>query len=291
MKKLLSGKFLTILLGVIAILALAGLAAGFSSFHLKPSEAFAVPQGPTPSPQPALPLGQPLPLAVILVWAALLLVLLAGLFLLLDREQRKRYLLMLLRLALLTAVVLLVISRLGLIPSTVGNEVPSQLAPAAQLPPGPAPAPEPFRAPLLPPWAVYLITLSLLLGFLAGGSWLLGRRRKDSETPPLGELASIARTALGEIQARKAWEDSIVQCYIRMSQTVSRRRDLTRSAAVTPSEFALRLESAGLPGPAVRQLTGLFERIRYGAKPPTQADLQSAVDCLTVILHACGESL
>jgi hypothetical protein len=76
-----------------------------------------------------------------------------------------------------------------------------------------------------------------------------------------------------------------------MSATVSRRRDLARPVAVTPTEFALQLENAGLPGPAVHQLTTLFEQVRYGAKPSTEHDMQSAVDCLTTILHACGEAL
>jgi len=291
MKKFLSSKSLALLLGGTAVLAVVVLAAALPFFQFKPAEALAVPQEPTPGGLTAAPITQSVPLGWILAATALVLIFLVALFLLLDPKQRKRFLLQLLRLGLLAALVLLVLSRWGFVPPPTMNQTPSPFSPGAAQSSGAVAAPEPFRAPLLPSWAVYLITLSLLGGILAGGFWLLNRKRQEASAPPLEELASIARSALGKIQSGKGWEDSIVQCYVRMSQTVSRRRDLSRAAAVTPREFSRALESAGLPGPAVGQLTGLFERVRYGAKPSTPEEIQTAVDCLTVILHACGESL
>ncbi|MGD0609930.1 MAG: DUF4129 domain-containing protein [Anaerolineales bacterium] len=291
MKRFLGGKSFVILLGGVAILAVVYIAAGLSSFKFKPAELFVINQAPTPTPLSAPVVWQALPLETFLVWAALVLLLLSGLFALLDKEQRKKLLIALLRISILAAVVLFVFSRLNMIPPPVVNEKTDQAPFPGQLPPGPATSTEPFTPPHIPSWGVYFITLLLLLG-IAAGIWLLLRRnRVNPPALPLDELASIARTTLDDIRTGRDWEDSVVQCYVRMSATVSRRRDLARPVAVTPTEFALQLENAGLPGPAVHQLTTLFEQVRYGAKPSTEHDMQSAVDCLTTILHACGEAL
>lgn len=58
---------------------------------------------------------------------------------------------------------------------------------------------------------------------------------------------------------------------------------------MTPGEFALRLEQSGLPGDAVRRLTRLFERVRYGNQKAGLKDTNEAVACLTAILQYCGE--
>jgi hypothetical protein len=60
---------------------------------------------------------------------------------------------------------------------------------------------------------------------------------------------------------------------------------------MTPSEFAARLEQAGLPAEPVQRLTRLFEKVRYGGLRSTPTEAEEAVACLRDILHACGESL
>ena len=75
-----------------------------------------------------------------------------------------------------------------------------------------------------------------------------------------------------------------------MSDAVSRNRGLFRAKAMTPAEFARRLERAGLPGDAVRRLTRLFEAVRYGGRKSSQKEINEAVSCLTAILHYCGEA-
>lgn len=291
MKRFLGSKSFAIFLGGAAILAMVCLAAGLPSLKFRPAELLVLNQAPTPQPLTAPVIGQALPLETILVWAVVVLLLLIGLSALLDRDQRKKLLIALLRIGLITAAILFVFSRLGMIPPPVVNEKNDQAPFPGKLPPGPATSPQPFTPPHLPSWAVYLITLLLLLGIAAGVGWLLRRNRKNRQALPLEELASIARTTLDDIRSGRDWEDSVVQAYVRMSATVSRRRDLTRPVAVTPTEFAMQLEKAGLPGSAVHQLTTLFEAVRYGAKQSSEQDVQRAVDCLTAILHACGEAL
>ena len=82
----------------------------------------------------------------------------------------------------------------------------------------------------------------------------------------------------------------ILDSYFRMSRAVQKWRGLARHQAMTPSEFAARLEQAGLPGEAVRGLTRLFESVRYGEHKSTPDEINEAVTCLSAILHHCGET-
>jgi hypothetical protein len=106
---------------------------------------------------------------------------------------------------------------------------------------------------------------------------------------PLTEIARIARSSLKDLSAGRDSGDVIINCYVRMSEVVSARRQLQRTTAMTPQEFALRLEQAGLPRDAVGRLTALFEAVRYGDRKSSQKDVNEAVSCLTTILHYCGE--
>ena len=140
----------------------------------------------------------------------------------------------------------------------------------------------------------YLISIGVVLALLLLARSLsrwwrrLGRPRPVSG--PLDDLAAIARSSLDDLQVGQDWDDVIVGCYARMSDAVSRNRGLFRAKAMTPAEFARRLERAGLPGDAVRRLTRLFEAVRYGGRKSSQKEINEAVSCLTAILHYCGEA-
>jgi len=152
----------------------------------------------------------------------------------------------------------------------------------------------PFAPPDVPPWANYLISIGVVLALLFLG-WRLSRWWKRLSRPrpgsgSLDDLADIARSSLDDLAAGNDWDDVIVDCYARMSETVSRKRGLFRVQAMTPAEFARRLERAGLPGDPVRRLTRLFEAVRYGGRKSSQNEVNEAVSCLTAILHYCGEA-
>ncbi len=152
----------------------------------------------------------------------------------------------------------------------------------------------PFSPPQIPPWMNYLISIGVILALLLL-TWSLSRwwRRFSRPRPAsnsLDDLAAIARSSLDDLNAGQDWDDVIVGCYARMSDAVSRNRGLFRAQAMTPAEFARRLERAGLPGDAVRRLTRLFEAVRYGGRKSSQKEINEAVSCLTAILHYCGEA-
>jgi len=149
-----------------------------------------------------------------------------------------------------------------------------------------------FEPPQISPTFSYLISFAFALLWLVV-LWGLYRGWKKysllNKKKPLDEFARIARASLDDLSSGRNSSDVIINCYLRMSDVVSHRRQLQREIAMTPHEFALRLEQAGLPGDAVSRLTRLFEGVRYGERKSGPRDINEAVSCLKTILHYCGE--
>lgn len=151
-----------------------------------------------------------------------------------------------------------------------------------------------FQPPHVSPMVSYLVSFSCALLWI-GVMWALYRGWKRyselNSKKPLGEIARIARSSLNDLTTGRDSSDVIINCYLRMSDVVADKRRLQREVAMTPQEFAVRLERAGLPGDAVRRLTGLFEMVRYGDRKSAPRDVTEAVNCLNTILRSCGETL
>jgi hypothetical protein len=149
-----------------------------------------------------------------------------------------------------------------------------------------------FEPPQITPAFSYLISFVVAVLFLAV-VWGIYRGWKKylllSTRKPLDEIAQIARSSLDDLSSGINSSDVIINCYLRMSNAVSSKRQLYREIAMTPREFAARLEQAGLPGEAVTRLTRLFEGVRYGDRKSAPKDVNEAVSCLKTILHYCGE--
>lgn len=134
------------------------------------------------------------------------------------------------------------------------------------------------------------ILIVLVAMFLAWKLYLLWREFNSSANKKsLSEIAHIARTSLHDLSSGRNSTDVIMNCYFRMGDVVADRKNMQRGSSVTPAEFARRLEQSGLPGDAVRNLTHLFEGVRYGARKAGPKEINEAVACLTTILQYCGE--
>ena len=220
----------------------------------------------------------------IIFWGlASLMVVLIGL--LLSPEMRKRLLRIFIRVALTFWAIYFLIKRGIITPNLFGGE---QATPS-QDPTVPLPA---FEPPQVSPTFSYLISFAFALIFLIV-LWILYRgwqRYVSLNTKkPLADIAKIARSSLNDLSSGRNSSDVIINCYLRMSDVVSDKRHLYRATAMTPHEFAVHLEQAGLPGDAVTKLTRLFEGVRYGARKSGPQDINEAVSCLQTILHYCGE--
>jgi len=146
--------------------------------------------------------------------------------------------------------------------------------------------PPPYTPLAVPSWLIYVASLLTVLFFAGIGFWLY--RVLWPPKSQLKDLTRAARTALQDISAGRDWDDTVIQCYARMSEALDQKRGLHRQQAMTPQEFAIRLGQAGLPSDPVRRLTRLFEKARYGGRKSSREDVNEAVTCLTAILHAVG---
>ena len=222
---------------------------------------------------------------VVLILLSLLIVLIG---LLMSPEMRKRMFVLLIRMAFTFWAVYFLLKNYGdqILP-LMGQGLEDAQQADSQLAPMPV-----FTPPQVSPAFAYLISFVFALLWLAVIWGLYRGWQKYSRlntTKPLDELARIARSSLNDLSSGRNSSDVIINCYLRMSDVVSDKRQMHRSAAMTPHEFALRLEQAGLPGDAVTRLTRLFEAVRYGDRKSSPRDVNEAVSCLKTILNYCGE--
>ena len=292
MRSLFEKKPLVLLLSILALVALTMLSVSLRSVSF--GEAQPIGQGgEAAAPPPSqLTLGEPseesLQSQVIVLMA--FFILLALITVLLSPEGRKRMFRFLFRMAFTLWALYFLFNRYPGIfdfmnPTAEGpGQRPVEMDAGSSIPP------PVFTPPKETPMLNYVISLLIVLGaiFL---TWKIYRAWQALNQRPgsLQDIARIARTTLRELSDGRETTDVIMNCYFRMSDAVSDRKNLQRGSSMTPSEFASRLEEAGLPGDAVRRLTRLFEGVRYGERKAGPKDVNEAVACLTTILQYCGE--
>ncbi len=232
--------------------------------------------------------GDAIPLwKLVLLWSALLLNIGLILFLI-SPEYRKRILRQIFRFAVTVVALYLVLKNYLLDLTSLNQSAAAGASAGSPLFPGTV---QGFQPPPMTPWLSIIASLGMLLVliFLTWMTLRWWRRRQGRRTAgTLDDIAAIMRTSLDEIVAGQDWSDVVVQAYVRMVQVVGHQRGLHRAGAMTPREFAERLQMAGLPSEAVQQLTRLFESVRYGAHPSDSEQSRIAVTCLNSILSACG---
>ncbi len=297
MRSLFENKRLVLLLAGLALAALTVLAISLNGVPFRDAQRFAKPEpGEVPAPVAPPPQVQMnIPVWKLVVTLSLLVLLLVLVLMLLSPQGRKRLLWLLFRGAIWAVGIYFVLKLYGdeirnlLLGFLRMNQQRIEKIPAdnSALPPMPV-----FEPPRVSSTFSYVISFAfaLLLLILL---WTLYRNWKRytllTTKKPLDEIARIARSSLDDLFAGRNSSDVIINCYLRMNDVVSSRRQLHREIATTPREFASRLEQAGLPGEAVTELTSLFEGVRYGDKKSAPKDVNEAVNCLKTILHYCGE--
>jgi hypothetical protein len=100
-------------------------------------------------------------------------------------------------------------------------------------------------------------------------------------------IGAEASEALRAIKEGADLRNVIYRCYLQMVKIASEKRGLTREESATPREFERYLVSKGIPDLPIHQLTGLFEKVRYGGKALDSEDEETAVACLSAIHAAC----
>ena len=136
-----------------------------------------------------------------------------------------------------------------------------------------------------PEWAVVLVSTGAVIALALLARYGYNRFLKPS---PLVQLGQDAQGALDSLRAGADVNDAIRRCYYEMSATLRKERSIQRKQAMTVREFEQQLEQSGLPRVYIRDLTRLFEKVRYGGQSPSASDERQAVECLSAIVKVAS---
>ena len=224
--------------------------------------------------------------AMIIFW---ILVPVFIILILLDKEARRRFLR---SLALIVPLLLLLyyFSSVRQTQNALDIASPSAFNAATLVPPqSEAPPPPAYTPPAS--WVTNLAT-GLIAGAIAlvvvGAVFTIWRRWKNQQQlqEPLSQVQREAQAALEAIYAGGDLRETILRCYVQMVEALKQYRGISREYDMTPHEFELYLEKRGLPREPVRQLTQLFEQVRYGAAQPGRQEERMAINSLSAIINA-----
>ena len=292
MRSLLDNKRLVVLISMLTLGVMVWLAQGLHDLPFREGQTFAV----GTERLRAIPIqnigsmtGVPLEMIISMWTIVACVVVLIGL--LLTPEWRKRFFRIVIRVGLTYWALFIVFTRVReMLAEMGGNPITINSDGLATDTAGTAPPA--FASPQTLSIATYIVSFGVacLLIFAGWKLYAFWRELKSPAAQPLKKIAQIARSSIDELTAGRESTDVIMNCYYRMSDVVSDKKHLERSASMTPGEFARRLENAGLPPEAVQRLTRLFEGVRYGNRRSSPGEVKEAVASLTAIMQYCGES-
>lgn len=149
----------------------------------------------------------------------------------------------------------------------------------------PLPAPPAFiQEP--PAWFLFLVK-ALLLALVLAGIYLLWRIFRPRPDPQAVVVRRV-RQALSGLESGQAFKDVIIACYAQMCRELQETQGIERPQALTPREFEIYLAGAGIDSVHIRQLTLLFEGVRYSDRPSDPVMERQAVQALQAITEAYG---
>jgi hypothetical protein len=153
---------------------------------------------------------------------------------------------------------------------------------------GEAPVQEPPKAS---PWldAGICLGLAFILAIMITVlAWGIYRASKAAAGDAMTRLADEAQEAIDALHSGQNIRDTVIRCYIQMTQVLAEERNVRREEAMTPHEFEqILLTKLKLPDTPVQRLTRLFEAVRYGDYHPGKREEMEAIDSLTAIAAAC----
>ena len=292
MRSFFTNKLWIVFVSVLAVGALMGLAIGLKNIPFRSAQAFGRDEAQVAQTASIDMINtvMSIPLKTQVGFWVLVVMLFVLLGMLLSPEMRKRLLRMLFQVAVTYWAFWLLFSRYPNILSQFGlwftahGENPNTTSNGAPVPV--------FTPPQSISWTAYLVSfgVAVLLIIIA---WKLNLVWRKLNTPAgsssVKKLAEIAHSSLRDLSSGRDSTDVIMNCYYRMGDVVLEKKQINRNTSMTPSEFVLYLEQAGLPADAVQRLTRLFESARYGSRKLDSLAVNEAVTCLTTILRHCGE--
>jgi hypothetical protein len=140
-----------------------------------------------------------------------------------------------------------------------------------------------------PEWLLYLLSGA---GIIAGVLLIRYFYKNYVETRfKYHELIEQAQTALNEIRSGSEINNTIIRCYANMCKLLDHEKGIRRHVSMTSREFEQNLVKIGIPEAPIRELTRLFEKVRYGSQLDTQLERESAISCMEAIIHSSRTQL
>jgi hypothetical protein len=137
-----------------------------------------------------------------------------------------------------------------------------------------------------PPSALMWVVLgALLVGIIGLVWWRFSVFRREEKAD---EVLREAQQAVADLKSGQQFEHVIIRAYVRMSQALQEQRGIDRRKAMTAREFETLLVEKGVPVDPVRQLTRLFETVRYSPDALEETQQALALDSLDAIVRYCG---
>lgn len=183
-------------------------------------------------------------------------------------------------------ILLVVLAAMLLLPRTPINPAATGFRPPvimATPPPTEITSAAPLGAP--PEALIWLTSIILILGLSIPLIGILRQSlRPEKSGDPILREAEIAVAALLDGQD---FSDVILRCYFEMTNAVRIEQGIAREKNLTVREFERQLDEQGFPAQPVRNLTGLFEKARYGVAAVRDEDQALAIESLGAIIRYC----
>ncbi len=144
----------------------------------------------------------------------------------------------------------------------------------------------PLDAP--PPLLTWIMGIVLTVGAVLVAVWIIRARPAPVQT--MLQIEQEAENARQALLAGMSLREVILQCYRKMSNALQENHGIQRQSFMTTGDFEHLLEAEGFPAAPVRQLTGLFNAVRYGRWQPGVDDEQNAIACLEAIIQHSRET-
>ncbi|OGF53233.1 MAG: hypothetical protein A2Z21_09710 [Candidatus Fraserbacteria bacterium RBG_16_55_9] len=142
-------------------------------------------------------------------------------------------------------------------------------------------------------WLGVLLAILAAVFLFSGLAWFIWLRKAERLVLSDGrkEIASVAESAIREIEAGSDLQDVVLRAYRDMSRILQKRANLAEQhlRELTAREFEEQLEKIGVESEYVTQLTRLFERVRYGEHAADETERRESLTCLQAIEQAYRE--
>jgi len=129
----------------------------------------------------------------------------------------------------------------------------------------------------------------VIIGVVVGVSFPFINMAKDQlkQNKADEKILEEAEHAINALHSGEELRNVILRCYMQMTHALYEEQGIERNHTMTVREFEDLLALRGFPNAPVKQITALFEKVRYGEELMSKEDEGIAVESLNEIVRFC----